>query len=346
MYYDPRYFQDSMSLNHQNGYVLDCKTGDVNGDGVIDYVYLIGDKPYEDSPFRDNIRLKIVDGKTHKETIIPLKQNAGYGPSLFLGDFSKDKINDILISIDSGGSGGYAFYYIYSFVNNQPKILFDFEKFNDAFVYEVNYKDNYRVEVISQSTNTKYILDITYKGEEYLSEIYDENGKLKAPIQGWVNPLGGLYPIDFQRDGTYELYADQRIAGRYNADGLGYVQTSLAWKEKEFVPFFQTVGIFGGSIDDDGKLPLPNEDIEHIRKDQYEMITGTIKEINTREGKRSLLIEDEKNFEYIFHIYENTIIIDFEDLKIGQKVDIIFNGILTRSIPPQGTAIIVNGLKV
>ncbi|WP_176461735.1 hypothetical protein [Anaeromicrobium sediminis] len=29
-----------------------------------------------------------------------------------------------------------------------------------------------------------------------------------------------------------------------------------------------------------------------------------------------------------------------------QKVDISFNGILTTSIPPQGTAIIVNALKV
>ncbi|WP_199872954.1 DUF3221 domain-containing protein [Inediibacterium massiliense] len=343
MYYDPMYFVNSTDLNHQDDYVLDCKMGDVNGDGMIDYVYLIGDKPYEDSPFRNNIRLKIVDGKTHKQTIIPLKQNAGYGPTLFLGDFTKDKIDDILISIDSGGSGGYAFYYIYSFVNNQPKILFDFEKFDSTFIYEVNYKDYYKVEVISKSTNTKYILDITYKGKEYLSEIYDENGKLKEPIQGWVNPLGGLYPIDFQRDGTYELYAEQRIAGRYNADGLGYVQTSLEWKENNFVPFFQTVGIFGGNIDDQEKLPLPNED---IKKDSYEMITGTIKEINTRDGKRSLLIEDEKNFEYIFHIHENTIVIDFEELKVGQKVDIIYNGILTRSIPPQGTAIIVNGLKV
>lgn len=78
-----------------------------------------------------------------------------------------------------------------------------------------------------------------------ISEIYDESGILKEPIEGWVNPLGGLYPIDFQRDGTYELYAEQRIAGRYNADGLGYVQTSLKWDGQGFVPFYQTVGIYG-----------------------------------------------------------------------------------------------------
>ncbi|WP_330671419.1 hypothetical protein [Anaeromicrobium sp.] len=239
-------FRGNIGPKKKTSYILDFKEGDVNGNGFIDCVYLIGDKPYGDeSPFRDNIRLKIVDGKTNLITIIKLKENAGYNPTLFLGDFSGDKVDDILISIDSGGSGGYAFYYIYSFLRNKPKIIFDFENFNKDYLYEVNYKDDYKVEVISKSTNTKYILDITYKGESYLSEIYYENGKLKEPIKGWINPLGGLYPIDYQRDGTYELYALQRIAGRYNADGLGYVQTSLKWNGQTFVDFFQTVGVYG-----------------------------------------------------------------------------------------------------
>ncbi len=249
MFYYPMYFQDIMGVSNQNSIILDFKTGDVNGDCTNDYIYLIGDCPYGiESPFRDNIRLVIVDGKTCNKTLINLKQNAGYGPSLFIGDFTGDKTDDILISIDSGGSGGYAFYYIYSFKNNILKIVFDFEKFNEQYQYKVNYKDNYKVEVISKKTNIKYILDITYKGKDYLLEIYNEDGTLKQPIEGWVNPLGGLYPIDFQRDGTYELYAEQRIAGRYNADGLGYVQTSLEWDKNKFVPFFQTVGIYGADI--------------------------------------------------------------------------------------------------
>lgn len=80
--------------------------------------------------------------------------------------------------------------------------------------------------------------------------------------------------------------------------------------------------------------------------DKYAMISGVIKRINVNNDKKSLLIANEKGFEYIFHINEHTIIMTFEDLKINQKVDIIFNGILTRSIPPQGNAIIVNGLKI
>ncbi|MCT4606839.1 MAG: DUF3221 domain-containing protein [Marinisporobacter sp.] len=91
---------------------------------------------------------------------------------------------------------------------------------------------------------------------------------------------------------------------------------------------------------------IEKSDLKDLSKDQLEMVSGKIKKITIRDGKRSLLIEDAKGMEYIFHINENTIVMTFEKLKVGQNVDIIFNGILTRSIPPQGNAIIVNGLKV
>ncbi len=233
-------------MQNNDIYILDFKQGDVTGDGVVDNIYLAGQKvSASESPFSQNITLIIQDGKTNAFNRIPLKENAGYNPTIFLGDFTGDKVSDILISIDSGGSGGYAFYYIYSFIDDIPKEIFDFEKFNQEYKYDVIYKNYYEVEVKRKDNEKKYIIDIKYKGEEYLSEIYGQNSNLKESIEGWVNPLGGLYPIDFQRDGTYELYALQSIAGRYSADGLGYVQTSLKWNGSRFVSFFQTVGILG-----------------------------------------------------------------------------------------------------
>lgn len=225
--------------------VLDFKRGDVDGDRIKDNVFLIGEKTSEtESPFTKNITLLVQNGRTNTITTIPLKENAGYNPTIFLGDFNKDKVKDILISIDSGGSGGLAYYYIYSFIGNTPKKIFDFEKYNQKYTYDVIYQDFYEVVVKEKNSPNQYIINIEYKSKEYLSEIYDDTGKLKSPISGWVNPLGGLYPVDFQRDGNFELYTFQRIAGRYNSDGLGYVQNSLEWNGREFALFFQTVGIF------------------------------------------------------------------------------------------------------
>ena len=226
---------------------IDYMQGDVNGDKIPDIIYLTGSKT-PDSPFVQDITLVITDGRSGSVYKIPLETNVGYNPTLFLGDFNGDGILDILISIDSGGSGGVEYHYVYSFLNNKPKILFNYEDFNKEYKYKVIYRDYYKVDVISVTLNTIYTIDINYKGQDYLSEIYYENGKLKNPIEGWVNPLGSLWPIDIERNGTYELYAVQRIAGRYNADALGYVETILKWNGLKFTPFQQYVAIFGKKI--------------------------------------------------------------------------------------------------
>lgn len=224
--------------------IVSFAQGDVTGDGITDFVYLTG-KRTQDSPFIQEITLVVRDGSNGKVTHVPLKDNAGYNPRLFLGDFTGNRIKDILISIDSGGSGGFMYHYIYSFVNNTPLLIFDFNLYNETYKYEVTYKDYYKVEVISKANNIKYIIDLSYKGSDYLREIYDENGKLKQPISGFVNPLSGLYPVDFDANQVYELLAYQKIAGRYNADSLGYILNTLAWKENRFTLWNQNVAIFG-----------------------------------------------------------------------------------------------------
>lgn len=218
--------------------------GDVNGDKVTDNVYLTGTRT-PTSPFVQNITLLIQDGRTGVTTAVPLKENAGYDSNLLLTDFTGDGVKDIQIGIASGGSGGTMYYYIYSFINNIPRLMFDFNLYNELFKYEVTYKDDYKVEFISRLNNQRYIIDLSYKGIEYLNEIYDKNGKLKEPIEGFVNPISGLYPIDFDSNGVYELLAYQKIAGRYNADAIGYVQNTLKWNGTVFILSNQNVAIFG-----------------------------------------------------------------------------------------------------
>ena len=250
-----------------NSLILDMKHGDVNGDRVPDRVFLTGNKPFgAGSPFIDNIDLFVQDGHTKNITKIPLVENAGYNPTIFLGDFTGDKVDDIFIVIDAGGSGGIIYANLYSFKNGHFQRIFDSEIFNKTKEnYDVVYKDNFKVEVINRQLSTKYTIDIAYKGADYLASIYDQNGKLIKPMTGEVGNAGGLYPIDYERNGTYDLTAAQNIIGQYEADRLGILETVLHWNGTSFTPIRQFVQIYGAELQAGEKqAPLGNEAFRNL----------------------------------------------------------------------------------
>ncbi len=240
MYNTDRFDQMNNEVN-----IITGEYGDVNGDNIRDYVYLTGTRT-PNSAYIQNIALGIRDGRTGIKQRAKLKSDSGYSPAISLMDFTGDRIKDIMVSIASGGSGGIYFYYIFSNVNNRLKQIFDYEEYNERYNYKVEYRDNYKVEVKNLETEEVFIIDITYKGKEYLDEIYTTEGILKQPIEGWVDPLSGLYPVDFDGNGIYELLGYQSIAGRYHADSLGYVQSVLKWNGKKFYLMDQFVAVFGG----------------------------------------------------------------------------------------------------
>lgn len=228
-----------------NPMIVASARGDVTGDGVADNVYLTGVRT-PNSPYIQNITLVVQDGRTGQRQTAGLKSNSGYDPTLFLGDFTGDGVDDILISIASGGSGGMTFNYVYSDAGHMLRQLFDYEVFNNTYQYDVQYLNHYRVSITNKTQNIRYIVDISYKGKEYLNEIYNSEGILKQPISGFVNPIGGVFPIDFDGNGVYELFIFQRVAGRYNADGLGFLQTTLSWNGRQFAFEDQYMAVYGG----------------------------------------------------------------------------------------------------
>lgn len=233
--------------SHLAPQVIQTKFGDINGDGFFETIFLMGTQR-PGSPLWENITLTIFYGQTGRIEQILLKENVGYHPTIFLGDFTGNHIEDIMVISDTGGSGGIINGEIFSSTNNQVHSIFDTESFNTKLQYTVNYANNYKAVVQSKAPAKKYILDLQYKGPEYLAEIYHSDGTLKQPIEGWVDPISGLYPVDYDRDGTYEILAYQEIAGRYHADGLGYVENILKWDGHEFVVDRQTVSIFGEDL--------------------------------------------------------------------------------------------------
>ncbi|MFC5406065.1 VCBS repeat-containing protein [Cohnella soli] len=227
--------------------LLDMKQGDVNGDGIIDNVYLYGNK--SGGIFADNITLVIQDGHSNQSTTVNLQNNAGYNARLFLGDFSKDNVQDILVSINTGGSGGYGVFYIYSFKNNSLHEMFDVEKYNKQYKFNVIYEDFYKVSVSSPQLDVLFTIDISNKGYDYLSQYYNDNGKLKQPTKGEVLALGALYPIVTNGTGmSYDLLALQRIIGTTNSDTLGYVENLMTWNGTQFASSRLSVAIIGSRL--------------------------------------------------------------------------------------------------
>ena len=233
------------SATHQK--VVASAVGDVTGDGFPDWIYITGIQQSE-SPYITNMMLIITNSDNQQYQVFSLTENAGYDPRIWLGDFTGNGVNDIFITIDSGGSGAILFAYVYSFIDGEFKNIFDSNEFNEQHPFIVQYQNGFKVEVISKSPSKKYVIDLQYKGKEYLDEIYDENGTLKEPIEGWVDPISGLYPIDLSRNGKYNLLSMQSIAGRYHADGLGYVENLLFWNGQQFEIDRQTVAIYGADV--------------------------------------------------------------------------------------------------
>ncbi len=234
---------DQMSIERMPR-LITYAVGDVTGDGVLDYVYVTAMKAV-DSPYLHRITLFVQDGRTGAVSSVVLPENSGYEPTLSLNDFTGNKVDEVFIHVATGGSGGIYNHYIYSFSQPVPQLIFDSAVYNEQYQYQVMYQDNYKVSVLSEKNELLYIIDISLRDKGYLNEIYDEFGVLKEPITGFVNPLSSLYPIDFDYDGIDELLGYQKIAGRYNADALGYVLNTLEWQHDRFVLARQSVAIFG-----------------------------------------------------------------------------------------------------
>lgn len=209
-------------------YILQTKHADVNGDGFDETLILTGKKPYGENGFIEDITLTVKNEKTSVNIVVKPKDNAGYSPNLFIGKFSDDKIPQVLLTINSGGSGGFYFNYIYSFKNNITRLLFDSDTFNEYSIYNAVYQDYYKVKVTSKDGTLQGLIDlIAIRDKEYLSNLYNPDGTLKKPVEGSVLGLGALSPLSLDGSDFFKLLTNQRIIGLYNADTLGAVESIL-----------------------------------------------------------------------------------------------------------------------
>lgn len=161
------------------------------------------------------------------------KTNNGYSPKLNIGKYDTTCLDRIFLGMDSGGSGGYGYFYLYETKDTKLKTLFDYEKFGRTHKYEGKYLNNYRVEVNNYKHSLEFIIDIGGKDKEYLNGIYDKNGELLKSQNADIGGVNFVFPSYNTTLGYNQLNVYQRVTGLYNADSLGYIVTFLSYKQGE-----------------------------------------------------------------------------------------------------------------
>jgi hypothetical protein len=217
-------------------YILDFKQGDVNGDGFPEDIYLLGEKTSPDEFFSDNITILIKVPKADTYIKVPMQNASGYNPELYLGHFTDHDKLDMLVSMDTGGSGRFILSYLYTLKHLKPVLLFDSNVFESNSNYTATFINQFKVMVKSKQDNTEFNIDVSSNREMYLEAgIYDNSGKILTPTVGGVLGLGALWPLQENYNGLSSLLALQRIIGINNSDNLGAVYTYLKWDGKKIV---------------------------------------------------------------------------------------------------------------
>ncbi|HEX2947047.1 MAG TPA: hypothetical protein VHT96_13955 [Clostridia bacterium] len=206
--------------------LIDTKIGDVNGDMVLDIVYLTGDL-YQGNPYYQNIKLIIEDGKTKYRYTVPLPPpyTTGADPWIFLGGFTSNRVQDIFVSLPLNNRN---VYYIVTFLHNQPNFILmpdkypvDYDTLSKELDFSVVYKDFYKVDITSPTLNQTITLDVSDRKQEYEGVIYNKDGTLIKPFNGFLLYSPFLFPVKMYGNEPLKLMAMDDIAGTSHVDKLG-----------------------------------------------------------------------------------------------------------------------------
>jgi len=230
--------------------ILDNAEADVTGDGYIDTIYLTGHQRQIGSLYTDDLSITVENGADHSLTRYPLNKLGGYRMHLFAGDFSGDKVADVYVEVESGGSGGWSYHNIISLNANDPKEIFG-EQNNQSKSITGKFIDGLKAEITNTVNGKTIAIDVRERLKDYLRlGIYGEDGIVKKETSIMIAPFSKLEPIDYDRDGIFELKGIQRISGAYRADGIADVETVLkyngtAWNSQsvKVTVFMDTAGV-------------------------------------------------------------------------------------------------------
>jgi hypothetical protein len=190
---------------------------DISGDGKNDKITIVG-IPYEEGiSYLKEIYLKITasNGETYK---VELK--SGFDPTIKFVDLNHDGVEDLFISIPTGGSGGLSHYFLYTLKDFQLTDI----GIPDSLTITSQFQNGYKASMTIENTGESYTFDLKSRKKDYNRLGLYHNGKLNEPTELMVDPYSLLKPI-ILKNRSYGLKGIQQISGAYHADGIAFVES-------------------------------------------------------------------------------------------------------------------------
>lgn len=97
--------------------------------------------------FGTKLSLRVFDAANNKMIKSDLSDFGGYDPKLFLGDFTGDKVKEIMVSAPIGGSGGIIDNRIVTLAGGETKLIFG-ENENNSLTLSGSFQDNFKANVL------------------------------------------------------------------------------------------------------------------------------------------------------------------------------------------------------
>lgn len=185
------------------------------------------------SLFDSALMISVKDETSGKTYRFEPAEIAGYEADIAIASFVKPGKSELFLSMQSGGSGGYGYYYVITFDGRAARFLYrsDDDRLPDAVIGM--FDDNYRCRVAIEGTATRALLDIAARKAVYVeSQVYDEGtGKLLNPVALYGGTYGVMGPTEPDAAGLSELRGIVSYSGLYHADTICTVTFTQSFKD-------------------------------------------------------------------------------------------------------------------
>ena len=257
-----------MTFNNKK-VIIDVAYGSITNKYSDDSVVLVGEFHDEKNNHANSLQLVI-----NRENDLPITVNVpynGYNMQLFVGDFTGDKIDNIMIrgeyenpQIYKDGHDNLISYelgVIYKYESEKLIEIFNMEKYKNNNLACAKFKSNYRASV--SCGKKKYLIDLSARPKEYLNKIYDEDKKVKTNLKPTLDNPSEIFPMKVVFSDCYNLLIYQRIVGINNSDVIGTIETLINLNNNNINIIYE------------GLLSYPYEEVNIFKnklKDQFKEI--------------------------------------------------------------------------